>query len=152
MISKESRLVNQLMSTIYKEKRDPTAFRIDFDRVVHILSESDILVISQQYSDKLEKVLNKKIVGHAPVQYSTIHAIAKLMYDLAIKMRVDESEIFIHTLMKDAESSQAITQEAVDEWRRAYYGKMSKQERMALADRLQDKLRPDVLDKIRNPR
>ncbi|MEK9983587.1 MAG: hypothetical protein VW879_02495, partial [Opitutae bacterium] len=50
----------------------------------------------------------------------------------------------------DDDEDIAAMQTQINEWRKKYYGNMDKSEKQALIDVLHNRLRPEVLDQIRN--
>jgi len=100
MIPKRERLINQLLTTIYTKKDNPTEYRIQFDNVLKILTSNDYVLINRQYEDMAEDILNKKLVG-IPVHPSTKFAIASILLDVADRMSVSKEDILKYENMQD---------------------------------------------------
>lgn len=136
------------MSTIYKDKKDPTVIRVNVDNAVVVLSNFGYNLPSNVFEKKLEEALNKKLVG-AKVSPGLTFAIAQLIIDLADKMHVKEEDILSYIQNRNSEEDVKEIQNKILNWRKEYYGSMNKSDKQALIDALHDKLRPDVLEQIR---
>lgn len=148
MITLKERIINRLISTIYADKKDPTVIRVDIDNAVNILSNFGYLLPSGVFETKLEHLLNSKLTG-ANVTPGLKYAMADLIVTLADKMHIEEDKIVKYIMEHNTEEDVKELQSKIKNWRKEYYGSLSKSEKQALLDALQDKLRPDVLDDIR---
>jgi hypothetical protein len=149
MINDTNRIVTQLLSTIHIDKKDPSVMRVDIDNAVNILSNFGYNLPSQLYEANLEKVLNKKLTGHAKVSPGLKYGIADMIVALANKMHVDEAQITKYLSEHNTEEDAKELATKIKNWRKEYYGSMDKAEKQALIDNLGEKLRADVLDEIR---
>lgn len=101
MIPKAERIINQLLGTVYTDKKDPTVFRISMDNALKILSNNDYVLPNRQYEMQLENLLNKKLVG-TEVQAHTRYSIARGMLALADEMAVSKEDVLSYSsLSKD---------------------------------------------------
>jgi len=149
MIGLKDRIVTQLMSTIYRDKKNATVIRVNVDNAVNVLSNFGYNLPSNVFEKKLEEALNKKLVG-ASINPGLNFAICQLIIDLADKMHVSEDQIIKHIASSTStEEDVKELQNRIINWRKEYYGSMDKNEKQALVDSLQDKLRPDVIEQIK---
>lgn len=149
MIDIKNKVVTQLLSTIYIDKKDASVMRVNLDNAVNILSNFGYNLPSNLFESKLEEVLNRKLSGHAKVSPGLKYAIADMIIALADKMHVDEAQIVKYISEHNTEEDVKELHSKVKNWRKEYYGSMDKAEKQALIDNLQNKLRPDVLDEIK---
>lgn len=148
MIQLKSRIINQLLSRIYVDKKDISLIRVDVDNVGIILSNHGYNLPNIKFEKNLEHMLNAKLVG-ANVTEGLKYAIANLIIDLADKMHIEETEVMKYLMENNTEEDVAELQSKIKDWRKEHYGSMNASEKSALLDALHDKLRPDVLDQIR---
>jgi hypothetical protein len=134
MISNREKLVNQLLSTVYVDKTDPTVIKVDIHNTFHILTSFGITVPGKAFEAKLEELLNKKLVG-ANITSAVNYAVVELIINLAERMRVSDE---VKKLQK-----------AIKDWRKEYYGSLPKEEKQAIIESMGNMLRPDVLDQIK---
>lgn len=149
MISKEERIINQLLGCIYKDIKDKSVIRVNLENVANILSTNGYLLPKNEFEKGLEDLLNKHIVGKMIVGPGTQYTIAKAIIELANIMHIDESKLMKHILENNTPEDAVAMQKRIDEWRKDYYGSMSSKQRESLASNLEGRLRPDVLEKIR---
>jgi len=133
MISSENRIVTQLLSTIYKDKNNPTILRVNVNNAVNILSNFGYNLPAAIFEKKLEELLNNKLVG-AKITPAINYAMAQLILNLAEKVHIKEEDIINYLQTHNTKE---------------YYGSLSKDQRQELINNLQDKLRPDVLEQIK---
>lgn len=148
MIPQRNKLVTQLLSTVYKDKKDPSIMRVNVDNAFHVLTSFGYNLPSKIFESKLEEVLNKKLVG-ANITTGLTYAISELIITLAEKMHVSDEQISKYLSENTKVEDVKKIQEDIKNWRKQYYGSMDKNDKQALIDALADKLRPDVLDEIR---
>jgi hypothetical protein len=148
MIGVQERIINQLMSTIYRDKTNSTVVRVNIDNAVVVLSNFGYNLPSNIFEKKLEEALNKKLIG-AKITQGLNYAIAQFIIDIANKMHVKDEDILSYIQNHNTEEDVKDLQNRILNWRKEYYGSMDKKEKQALIDALHDKLRPDVLDQIR---
>ena len=149
MIDIKNRIINQLLSTIYVDKTNPSVIRVAIDNAINILSNFGYNLPSAPYEAKLEEMLNRKLTGNAKVSAGLKYAIAEMVISLADKMHVEEAQIIKYITEHNTEEDAVKLQEKIKNWRKEYYGSMDKAEKQALLDNLGDRLRPDVLNEIR---
>lgn len=148
MIPEKNKLVTQLLSTIYKDKKDPSIIRVNIHNAAHILTNFKYNLPSKVFEAKLEELLNKKLVG-ANITNGLNYAIADLIISLADKMHVSDEQIAKYLSEHNSEEDVKKIHDDIKKWRKQYYGSMDKADKQALIDALSDKIRPDVLDEIR---
>lgn len=148
MISKRARIHNQLLAAVHVDPKDNTAFRIELPKALNVLTNFDYLLPDKAYANKLEELLNKRVVGKAIIDSATKHAIVAAMIDLADEMTIDEARLnkFIESKIKEEE--EADFSERINDWRKQFYGNMSKEERSALISKLEGKVSDELLNKI----
>jgi hypothetical protein len=149
MIDQKTRIVNQLLSTIHVDKKDPSVIRLDMNNAASILSKAGYNLPAQQFESNLDELLSKRLIGKAKVTGGIKYSVAEMILALAIKMHIDEATIIKYITENQSEEDVMEMHNKVAEWRKDYYGNMEKTEKEALLESLHDKLRPDVLDQIR---
>lgn len=149
MINSKDRIVTQLLSSIYVDKKDPSVIRVDIDNAASFLSKNGYNLPKNKYEQKLEELLNKKLTGKAKVSPGLKYAIAEMIVGLADKMHIDEQEIAKYLAEHNSEEDVKEIQNKITNWRKEYYGSMDRSEKDALLEALHDKLRPDVLNQIK---
>lgn len=149
MISQRDRLLTQLLGTITREADNKTAFRINISNAVNILSTHGYNLASKSFESLLEEVLNRRLVGSA-LEANTPYKIAVILLDIAGKCHIPD-ETIVEYVLKHKDPEEAVKlHEKVKSWRKEYYGSMDESKRRALLEALSDRMRPDVLDQIRN--
>jgi len=148
MINLEERIVTQLLSTIYKDKKDPTVLRVNVDKVVSVLDSFGYNLPSNVFEKKLEEMLNAKLVG-AKMSPGLTFSIAQMIVDIANKMHIKDEDIAAFLAKQNQEQDPREIQEKIIKWRKEYYGSLDKGEKQALIQSLENKLRPEVIDQIR---
>jgi hypothetical protein len=149
MIDKEDRMINQLLGCVYKDKRDQTIIRINMDKVASILTDNGYNLPAKQFEDKVQEVLDVKLVGKQNVSKSTPYTIALVIKQIADKYHIDERLIIKYITEHNTEQDVKEIQQKIDNWRKQYYGSLPKNEKAALLETLHERMRPDVLDKIK---
>ena len=99
MISQKDRILNQLLGTIYTDKKDNTVFRIQLDNALKIFIEHNLIIPIKQYEATLENLLNAKLPGKTQVTQGTKFMIAQAMYKLATEMSVSKDDITKYHIM-----------------------------------------------------
>ena len=148
MISKKNKLTNELLRSVYKDKKDPTLIRVDIDNTIKILSIFNYNIPNIKFEKKLEELLNAKLKG-APATAGINYAIVNLIIDLAEKMHISEKEIAEYITNHNTEQDVKELQSKIVNWRKEYYGSMDKSDKQALLTAIEGKLRPDVIEQIR---
>lgn len=146
MITDKDRLTNQLLACIYPDSKDKSVLRVNFDNILKIFASFSYNLPSTKFGDALEKLLNGKMYG-AKITPGLKVSMAELIIQLANMMHVSDEQIINY--YKDNEFHKEISQEAVNNWRKEYYGKMSQSDKEALLEAMQGKLRPQVIEEIK---
>lgn len=146
MISDKDRLITQLLSCVYSDSKDPSVLRINFDNLLHTLSMFGYNLPNTKFGKALEELLNKKMYG-AKISQGLKYALVKVTIDLADMMHVTDEQI-INYYENQAPMAE-IDPTTVKNWRKEYYGNMDKNEKNALVESMQGKLRPDVIEEIK---
>lgn len=149
MIDQKTRIVNQLLSTIHVDRKDPSVIRIDMNNTASILSKAGYTLPAQQFESNLEELLSKRLIGKVKVAGGLKYSVAEMILALANKMHIDDATILKYIAENKSEEDIMEMHNKVAEWRKDYYGNMEKTEKDALLENLHDRLRPDVLDQIR---
>lgn len=146
MISNKERLITQLLSCVYVDSKNPSVLRINFDNLLHTLGVFGYNLPNSKFEKALEELLNKKMYG-AKISQGLKYALVNVTIDLADMMHVTDEQIinFYETQAPPAE----IDPTAVKNWRKEYYGSMNKDEKQALVEAMQGKLRPEVIEEIK---
>lgn len=153
MITKKEKLVNQLMTCIFRSKDDHSVIRIDFFNVLKLLDNNELVVPPKQFEDSLSQLLKSHIEGKALADKPTVYAIACIIYDLAITLNIDDNKLI--NFMTTAENSGLVgktpeqLEQIIDDWRKEYYGSMSNSDKKHLIESLEGRAHPRLLDKIR---
>lgn len=148
MISNRNRLINQLLKSVYKDKKDPTLIRVDIDNTIKILSMFGYNIPTFKFEKKLEELLNAKLKG-ATINPGLSSIVVNLMIDLAEKMHISEEAIASYITEHNTEQDVKELQSKIVNWRKEYYGSMDKSDKQALLNAIEGKLRPDVIEQIR---
>ena len=148
MINLEQRIVTQLLSTIHKDKKNPSVIRVNIDNAVSILSSFGYNLPSNVFEKKLEELLNSKLVG-AKITPGLTFSIAQLIIDIANKMHIKDEDLAAFLAKQNQEQDPKEIQEQIIKWRKEYYGSLDKGDKQALIQNLENKLRPEVIDQIR---
>lgn len=146
MISDKERLTTQLLSCVYKDPKDSSVLRINFDNLLHTLAAFNYNLPNSKFEKALEELLNKKMYG-ARITPGLRYALVQLTIELADMMHVTDEQIINY--YSNQVPMPEIDPNTVKNWRKEYYGSMDKHEKQALIESMQGKLRPDVIEEIK---
>ena len=149
MISKQETVINQLMGTITKDKKEQGVIRINISGVAKILFNHGYNLPGDTFEKGVEEVLNKKAVG-AAVTPGLMYSIAKVILEIADRLHITEKEMIAYLSTNNKEESPNDMREKIIQWRKEYYGAMDKGQKKELIEQLQNKLRPEVIYQIRD--
>jgi len=150
MIDQKTTVVNKILSTISIDRKDPSVLRLDINNAAKILTTFGFNLPAQPFEKNVEVALNKILAGKAKVSNSVKYAAAEIIVSVANRMHIPEEKIIKYIQENDDEEDIAAMQTQINEWRKTYYGNMDKSEKQALIEVLHDRLRPEILDQIRN--
>lgn len=103
MITKLDRLLNQLISTVYIDKNDPSIIRIQFDRALQIFYNADIIVPPKAFENTFKKVVEERLVAKIRANDVAKFAIAQAMMNTAFSLMLSKEEL-IKLRMQDNSS------------------------------------------------
>lgn len=92
MITTKEKIINQLLGTVYTDNNNKSIYHVNMDNVLTILIKSGLIIPKKQYEVTLETLLNKRVVGAVGGTVAK-HAMAEMMYNLAIEMALSKEEI-----------------------------------------------------------
>lgn len=148
MISSKNRLTNELLRSIYKDKKNPSVLRVNIDNVIKTLSMYNYNIPTIKFEEKLEALLNSKLVG-IKITPGTPYVMAELIIGLAEKMHIAEDVIARYLTEHNSEEDVKALQEKIKDWRKKYYGSMDKAQKEALLNDIQGKMNENVINQIR---
>lgn len=93
MIKTYDRLVNQLLSVIHIDKKDPSVLRISFDRALQIFQKFEIIIPQKVYEDTFVKVVNERLVGKIQANDVAKWVIAQTMVNTALMLSISKEEL-----------------------------------------------------------
>lgn len=104
MITRLDRIANQLLATISTDRNDPSMIRIQFDRVLQILYNFDIIVPPKIFESTFNKVMEERLVGKIRANDVAKWAISQAMLNTALSLMLSKEEI-LKINSKDINSS-----------------------------------------------
>lgn len=93
MITRLDRIANQLLSTISIDRKDPSLIRIQFDKVLQILYNFDIVIPPKIFEDTFNKVMEERLVGKIRANDVAKWAISQAMLNTALSLMLSKEEI-----------------------------------------------------------
>ena len=106
MISQNQRLLNRLQHCVWTDPKDDTKIHVNFDQVLRILKEYNIVVPPKRFEQEVQKFLDEKLVGALPAVPSIArNIIGTLLYDFSSEMAVPEDQLLKHKIQLENDNS-----------------------------------------------
>lgn len=93
MINKQDKIINQLLTTIYIDKKDPSVLRINFDNALAIFQKYEIWIPTKAYEETLNHVITERLVGKIQANDVAKWAIAQAMLNTALLLSMSKEEL-----------------------------------------------------------
>ncbi len=87
-----------MLAHIHYDKLDNSVLKINFQNIIKILYDNEIIVPVQIFEDSLQKVLDERLVGKATASEQTKYAIAQAILNTAFLLAVPKDQIIKHKI------------------------------------------------------